>query len=79
MTPQATNRRQGGLTLCCGRSRKFRAFTWEELETVRAGRSETACCADYWQGECLARGWWWRELKEANKNRTEQSIYFPVV
>jgi hypothetical protein len=19
------------------------------------------------RGECLARGWWWRELKEANK------------
>jgi hypothetical protein len=24
-------------------------------------------CTDYRQGECLGRGWWWRELKEANK------------
>ncbi len=29
--------------------------------------SETAWCAGYWRGECPGRGWWGRELKEANK------------
>jgi hypothetical protein len=33
----------------------------------REGSSETAWCVDYWQGECLGKGWRWRELIEANK------------
>jgi hypothetical protein len=38
MTPQATNRRQGGLTSCRGHSRKHCTFTWKELETVKAAQ-----------------------------------------
>ncbi len=38
MTPQATNRREGGLTSCRGRSRKLRAFTYEELEIVKVAQ-----------------------------------------
>ncbi len=40
-----------------------------DLERARdlEGGSETAWCADYWLGECPGRGWWWRELKQANK------------
>ncbi len=38
MTPQATNRREGGSTSCRGRSQKLRAFTYKELETVRAAQ-----------------------------------------
>ncbi len=26
-----------------------------------AGGSRTAWYADYWRGECPARGWWWRD------------------
>jgi hypothetical protein len=33
----------------------------------REGSSEIAWCTDYWRGECPGKGWWWRELKEANK------------
>jgi hypothetical protein len=38
MTPQATNRRQGGLTSCRGLSRLHRTFTWKELETVKVAQ-----------------------------------------
>jgi hypothetical protein len=31
------------------------------------GGLEIAWFTDYWRGECPSRGWWWRELKEANK------------
>ncbi len=67
MTPKATNRREGGLTSCCGRSLKLRAFTQKELCRDGEGSSKTAWSADYWLGECPGRGLWLRELKEANK------------
>ncbi len=35
MTSQATNRREGGSTSCPGHSRKLRAYTSKELETMR--------------------------------------------
>jgi hypothetical protein len=37
------------------------------LERARdsEGGSKTAWCADYWQGECRGRGWWWRVSKES--------------
>jgi hypothetical protein len=38
MTSQATNLREGGLSSCCGRSHKLHAFTWKELDTVRAAQ-----------------------------------------
>jgi hypothetical protein len=38
MTPQATNRREGGLSSCCGHGRKFRDFTHKELESMRAAQ-----------------------------------------
>ncbi len=38
MTPQATNRREGGLTSCRGRSWKLHAFTQLELETVKVAQ-----------------------------------------
>jgi hypothetical protein len=38
MTAKATNRREGGLTSCCGHSQKFSAFTQKELETMRAAQ-----------------------------------------
>jgi hypothetical protein len=63
MTPQATNRRERGLTSCCSCSWKLRAFTKKELETG----SDIAWCTNCGQGECPGMGWWWRELKEANK------------
>ncbi len=66
MTPQATNRREGGLTSCCGHSRN-RKHLHRERARVREVGSETAWCANYCRGECLARGWWQKELKEANK------------
>ncbi len=65
MTPQATNRREGGLTSCHSRSRKFALAPHLERAREREGRSETAWCAAYW--ECPGRGFWWQELKEANK------------
>jgi hypothetical protein len=36
MTSQVTNRREGGSTSYRGRSRKLRAYTYNELETMRA-------------------------------------------
>jgi hypothetical protein len=36
MTSQATNRREGVSMSFCGCSQKLRAFTYKELETVRA-------------------------------------------
>jgi hypothetical protein len=38
MTPEVTNRREGGMMSCCSCSRKLRAFTWKELETVNAAQ-----------------------------------------
>jgi hypothetical protein len=60
MTPQVTNRREGGLTTCHGHSRKFC-----DLERARdcKSSSETACGGR----ECAGRGWWLRGLKESNK------------
>jgi hypothetical protein len=46
MTPQVTNRREGGLTSC---------FHFERARDRESG-SETAWCADYWQGKCPGRG-----------------------
>jgi hypothetical protein len=37
ITPQATNRRDVMMS-CCGSSRKIRAFTENELETMKAGQ-----------------------------------------
>ncbi len=31
------------------------------------GGSRTAWCADYWWGECLVQGWWWRGSQKRNK------------
>jgi hypothetical protein len=31
----------------------------------RESGTKTAWCADYWRGECLGTGWWWRESKLA--------------
>jgi hypothetical protein len=38
MTHQATNRREGGLTSCCSHSQWLHAFTYKELETVKAAQ-----------------------------------------
>jgi hypothetical protein len=38
MTPEVTNRREGGMTSCRGCSLKLWAFTWKELETVNAAQ-----------------------------------------
>jgi hypothetical protein len=38
MTSQLTKRREGVSTSCLGRSRKLRAFTYKELETVRVAQ-----------------------------------------
>jgi hypothetical protein len=35
---------------------KLRAYTEKELETVRA--APELLSANYWRGECPARGWW---------------------
>jgi hypothetical protein len=59
MTPQATNKREGGLTSCHGRS-------WKELETVKAAPKLLGALT-IGGGSARSRGWWWRELKEANK------------
>jgi hypothetical protein len=59
MTPQATNRREGGLRSCRGRSRK-------ELETVGAVNKLLGVLTTG-QVEILGMGRWLRELKEANK------------
>ncbi len=33
----------------------------------REGGSRISWCADYWQGECPALGWWWRDSQKSNK------------
>ncbi len=71
MTPQASNRIEGGLNSCHGCCRKFRAFPWKELETMKVAQ-KTAWCADYWRGECQGRGWWWRELYKPPVGRNTQ-------
>jgi hypothetical protein len=38
MTPETTNRRGVGFMSCLGRSRKLRAFTKKELETMKASQ-----------------------------------------
>jgi hypothetical protein len=65
MTPQATNRREGGLMSFRGCSSKLCAFTSKELETVRAAQKLLGL--RLLAGECPVSGWWWGELKEANK------------
>jgi hypothetical protein len=67
MTTQVTNRSEGGLTSCYGPSRKVHAFTKKELETVKAAQKLLGAPTIFWWGEYLGRGWWWRELQEANK------------
>jgi hypothetical protein len=66
MTPQATNRREGGLSSCCGHGRKFRDFTQKELESVRAAQKLLGV-PNIGGGECPSRRWRWREFKESNK------------
>ncbi len=41
----------------------------------RVGRSRTAWFAYYWRGECLVRGWWWRESQKSNKPSKPPKIY----
>jgi hypothetical protein len=38
MTPQVTNRREGGLMSCHGHSWKLHTFTYNELETLKAAQ-----------------------------------------
>jgi hypothetical protein len=38
MTPQATNKKEGGLTSSCGHIRKLHTFTQKELEIVKAAQ-----------------------------------------
>ncbi len=38
MTPQVTNRKEGGLTSYRGHNRKLRAFTQKELETMKVAQ-----------------------------------------
>ncbi len=38
MTPQVTNRREGGLMSCRGRSQKLCALTQKELETMKVAQ-----------------------------------------
>ncbi len=47
------------------------------LERARdcEGGSRIAWCADYWQGECPARGMWWRESKESNNPPKPLGMY----
>jgi hypothetical protein len=60
MTPQVTDRIEGGLASCHGHSRKLRIFTW---------------CTYNWRGKCPGMGWWWRELKEANNPPAPAKIH----
>jgi hypothetical protein len=60
MTPQATNRREGGLKSCRGRSRK-------ELGTVSAVNKLLGVLTTG-RVESLGMGRWLRELIEANKS-----------
>jgi hypothetical protein len=53
---QATNRREGGDTSCRGRSQEAPGLHLERARDHEGG-PRTAWCADYWRGECLARGW----------------------
>ncbi len=46
MTPQATDRKEGGLLSCLGRSWKLHTFTQKEVETSL----ESTWCADFCQG-----------------------------
>jgi hypothetical protein len=41
----------------------------------RVGSSRTAWCADYWQGECPVKGWWWRGSSKSNKSSKPPEIY----
>jgi hypothetical protein len=47
------------------------------LERARdcEGSSRTAWCTDYWRGESLARGWWWRKSKKSNKPSKPPGMY----
>jgi hypothetical protein len=54
MAPQVTNRREGDLTSCRGRSWKFPAFTLKELETVSAVNKLLGAPTGRW--ECLDGG-----------------------
>jgi hypothetical protein len=74
MTPQVTNRREGGFMSCCGRSLKLRAFTWKELETVRAAQKLLGA-PTISREECSGRGWWWREIKEENKPSSRAKMH----
>ncbi len=38
------------------------------------GGSRTAWCADYWRGECLVQGWWWRGSQKSNKTSKPPEI-----
>jgi hypothetical protein len=39
------------------------------------GGSRTAWCADYWRGERLVQGWWWRGSWKPNKPSKPPEIY----
>jgi hypothetical protein len=39
------------------------------------GGSRTVWCTNYWQGECPARGWWWRESEKSNKPSKPPGMY----
>jgi hypothetical protein len=55
MTPQTTNRREGGLTSCPCLSRELHCLHLERARDCEGGLG-TAWCADYWRGECPGRG-----------------------
>ncbi len=40
----------------------------------RAGGSRTAWRADYWRGECPARGWWWTDSQKSYKLSQQYEI-----
>ncbi len=62
MTPQATNRREGGLTSCRGRTVVgSSAPSLKELRTVRAAQ-KLLRAPTIGMGSARAGGWWWREL-----------------
>jgi hypothetical protein len=66
MTPQGTNRREGGLTSWRGHSPQFCAFTEKEIETMKGAQKWLGAQTIGWV-EYPGKGWWWRELKESNK------------
>ncbi len=41
----------------------------------RVGSSKTAWCANYWRGERLVQGWWWRGSQKSNKPSKLPEIY----